>query len=64
MNLEDLSDLEQMILAIIMKKRRKMTSKQIAEELNKLGVKTSRPTIAKYLGKLKKLGFLTEGEDS
>ena len=55
MSVEDLSpeDLEDLIVSIIRKKRRDMNPQQITREFQKLGVKISRPTVAKYLKKLK-----------
>lgn len=42
-------DIEKWILLILTKKKRSMTSKQIADELKRYGFSISRPTIARYL---------------
>ena len=56
--MEELSDIERIILGIIGKKRRSLTAKEITEELIKMKIKISRPTVAKHLRELEKKGWL------
>jgi len=56
--MQEINDIEKVILAIIGKKRRSMSAKEVVEELEKIGIKLSRPTVAKYLRKLESKGWV------
>ncbi len=56
--MQELNDIEKIILGVIGKKRRSMSAKEITEELLKIGIKISRPTVAKHLKELEKKGWL------
>ncbi len=60
MKKNNLNEKEELILSVLSRKKRGMTPKEIAEELNKSGIKISRPTVSKYLLSLKKKGYIEE----
>ncbi len=63
METNNLKYMEQLIIAVMSQKRRSMTSKQIVKELEKRGIKISRPTITKHLKNLKKKGLIIQKKE-